>query len=42
MEEVSSQLHFLAALPPGKEPMVPTGGPQSRSGREMGSDKYKG
>jgi hypothetical protein len=32
--EVSGQLHVLAALPPGKEPMVPMrlGGPQSRSG----------
>jgi hypothetical protein len=35
--EVSGQLHALAALSPGKEPMVPLdrrlGGPQSRSGR---------
>jgi hypothetical protein len=35
--EVSGQLHAPAALPPGKEPLVPIGwglgGPQSRSGR---------
>jgi hypothetical protein len=35
--EVSGQLHAPAALPPGKEPLVPTdrrlGGPQSRYGR---------
>jgi hypothetical protein len=35
--EVSGQLHTPAALPPGKEPLVPivqeVGGPQSRSGR---------
>jgi hypothetical protein len=35
--EVSGQLHALATLPPGKEPLVPLdrslGGPQSRSGR---------
>jgi hypothetical protein len=34
--EVSGQLHTPAALPPGKEPLVPLdrrlGGPQSRSG----------
>jgi hypothetical protein len=34
--EVSSQLHAPAALPPGKEPLVPfgqrLGGPQSRFG----------
>jgi hypothetical protein len=36
--EVSGQLHILAALPPGKEPLVPTGqevggGLRSQSGR---------
>jgi hypothetical protein len=35
--EVSGQLHAPAALPPGKEPLVPIGWrlgvPQSRSGR---------
>jgi hypothetical protein len=35
--EVSGQLHAPAALPPGKETLVPMdrrlGGPQSRSGR---------
>jgi hypothetical protein len=35
--EVSGQLHAPAALPAGKEPLVPLdrklGGPQSRSGR---------
>jgi hypothetical protein len=35
--EVSGRLHAPAALPPGKEPLVPLdrrlGGPQSRSGR---------
>jgi hypothetical protein len=31
--EVSGQFHALAALPPRKEPLVPVGGPQSRSGR---------
>jgi len=33
--EVSGQLDAPAALPPGKEPMVPgrLGGPQSRSGQ---------
>jgi hypothetical protein len=30
---VSGQLHAPAALPPEKEPPVPIGGPQSRSGR---------
>jgi hypothetical protein len=34
--EVSGQLHYPAALPPGKDPPVPIGyemgGPQSRSG----------
>jgi hypothetical protein len=30
--EVSGQLHAPATLPPGKEPLVPTG-PQNRSGR---------
>jgi len=34
--EVSGQLHIAAALPPGKEPLIPLdrrlGGPQSRSG----------
>jgi hypothetical protein len=30
--EVSGQLHAPAALPPRKEPLVPTDGPQSRSG----------
>jgi hypothetical protein len=34
--EVSGQLHAPAALPPGKEPLVPIdrrlGGPESRSG----------
>jgi hypothetical protein len=38
---VSGQLHDPAALPPGKEPLVPLsrmlGGPQSHSGR--GSEK---
>jgi hypothetical protein len=29
----SGQLHALAALPPGKESLVPTAGSQSRSGR---------
>jgi hypothetical protein len=36
--EVSGQLHFPAALPPGEEPSVPKGqrlgGPQRRSGRD--------
>jgi hypothetical protein len=36
--EVSGQLHALAALPPGRKPMVPIGwwlgGHQSRSGRD--------
>jgi hypothetical protein len=35
--EVNGRLHAPAALPPGKEPLVPirlgVGGPQSRSGR---------
>jgi hypothetical protein len=35
--EVRCQLHATAALPPGKEPLVPIerrlGGPQNRSGR---------
>jgi hypothetical protein len=31
--EVSGQLHAPAALLPGKEPLVPIGGPQNRSGR---------
>jgi hypothetical protein len=35
--EVSGQLHAPAALPPGKEPLIPTDrrldGPQSWSGR---------
>jgi hypothetical protein len=30
--EVSGQLYAPAALPPGKEPLVPLSGPQSRSG----------
>jgi hypothetical protein len=41
--EVSGQLHALAYLPPGKEPLVTLdrrlGGPQSRSGR-CGIEKY--
>jgi hypothetical protein len=35
--EVNGQFHAPAALPPGKEPLVPigeeAGGPKSRSGR---------
>jgi hypothetical protein len=35
--EVSGQLHVPAALPPGKEPLIPNeegiGGPQNRSER---------
>jgi hypothetical protein len=31
--EVSGQLHAPAALPPGKDPLVPIGGPQIRSER---------
>jgi hypothetical protein len=31
--EVSGQLHAPAVLPPEKEPLVPIGGSQSRSGR---------
>jgi hypothetical protein len=36
--EVSGQLHAPAALPPGKEPLVPMGGPQSHPGHG-GEDK---
>jgi hypothetical protein len=39
----SGQLHAPAALPPGKEPLVPLdmrlGGPQSRSGHSGGEEK---
>jgi hypothetical protein len=38
--EVSGQLYDPAALPPGKEPLVPRlGGPQGRSGRGS-EEKY--
>jgi hypothetical protein len=37
--EVRGQLHDPAVLPPGKEPFVPMGGPQSQSGHSGGEVK---
>jgi hypothetical protein len=40
--EVSGQLHAPAALPPGKEPLVPIGQEAGRGGEEKNSQPPPG